>query len=241
MTQHSSNNRNFNIPNTGNPYHKTRGTHARVSRVRVTTVGKTCFSEKQLRSCPKCKESANNVKMLTARVGKIECLVNALAKTTQNLTSMSKREDRFAQHSRFGGLDLTRCSLQELQRLVVATTNIMVPSNNKLSQKSNQNPHPSITSDNINNDNAAEKTILHSEPIEDVKIFQETSSALPSSHHNQMQIAPTSPIRTATSVLKCKSLRQDSGFLESKHMLPSDNAENAENVQINGESRYSDD
>ena len=92
--QHTSNNRNTNIPNTINSgvqySHKTRGTHARVSRVRVTTVGKPSFSEKQLRSCPRCKESANSVKMLTARVGRIEYLVNALAKTTHGLTSMSK-------------------------------------------------------------------------------------------------------------------------------------------------------
>ncbi|CAI2188992.1 16529_t:CDS:2 [Funneliformis geosporum] len=169
-----ANNRNSNVSNTGS--HKTRGTHARVSRVKVTTVGKPCLSEKQLKSCPKCNESASNVKILTASIGRIDCLVDALAETTQNLTSMSKRESRFAQHSRFGGLDLTRCSLQELQQLVVATTNIMVLSNNKLN-----NPHPSITSDNLNNDNAAEKVTLHSEPIEDVSVFQETSSALPSS------------------------------------------------------------
>ncbi|CAG8650482.1 15658_t:CDS:2 [Funneliformis mosseae] len=241
MTQHSSNNRNFNTPNTPNTYHKPRGTHARVSRVRVTTVGKPCFSEKQLRSCPKCKESANNVKMLTARVGRIECLVNALAKTTQSLTSMSKREDRLAQHSRFGGIDLKRCSLQELQKLVVATTNIMIPSSNKLSQKLNQNPHPSSTiSGNINNDNslsaiiattnAAEQSTLHSEPMEDVKIYTD---------HNQQEVAPTSPVRTATSALKRKTLRQDSGFVESKHVIPSDNAENTKNVPINEKSRYS--
>lgn len=30
---------------------------------------------------------------------------------------------------KFRGIDLTRCTLQELQKLVVATTNVMVPSN----------------------------------------------------------------------------------------------------------------
>ncbi|CAG8512050.1 8548_t:CDS:1, partial [Racocetra persica] len=66
---------------------KTRGTHARVQRVKVTTVGKPTNSleKQQHRNCLRCKESDISVKTLTERVGRIENLVNALSKTTQNL------------------------------------------------------------------------------------------------------------------------------------------------------------
>lgn len=133
MTQHTpSNNRSTNTTNNNVTYsQKIRGTHTRVSRVRVATVGKTPFPEKQHRSCPRCKDSTNSMKILNARVGRIEQLVDGLAKTTRGLASMSKRNDRFAQNAlKFRGIDLTRCTLQELQKLVVATTNVMVPSNN---------------------------------------------------------------------------------------------------------------
>src|SRR5271154_4710150 len=93
MTQHTPN-RNINNPNTTNTDasypHKTRGTHTRVSRVKVSTVGKPPFPEKSFRNCSRCKESLNSMKMLTARVGRIEQLVNALAKTTRGLASISK-------------------------------------------------------------------------------------------------------------------------------------------------------
>ncbi len=129
---------------------------------------------------------------------------------------------------RFGGLDLTRCSLQELQKLVVATTNIMVPSK-KLNQK-----FPSPTSANntiMTTTTNTEKTTLdsktiYSEPmegvegVEDVKIHQDK-------HHHQQPITPTSPVKTATSTLRRnKSLRQDSGFEESKHINSSDRTPN---------------
>jgi len=232
MTQHTSNKNTTisNAINSGIQYsHKARGTHARVSRVRVTTVGKPSFSEKQLRNCPRCKESANSVKMLTARVGRIEYLVDALAKTTHSLTLMSKREDRFAQYNlRFGELDLTRCSLQELQKLVVATTNIMVPS------KKFDQSFPSPTSPVNNNTamttttNAEKETLvsktIYSEPkdAKDVKVMEDVKT-----HQDQQPITPTSPVKTATSTLKRnKSLRQDSGFEESKHISPSDRTPN---------------
>lgn len=100
MTQHTpSNNRSTNTTNNNVTTYsqKIRGTHTRVSRVRVTTVGKAPFPEKQHRSCPRCKDSTNSMKILNARVGRIEQLVDVLAKTTRGLASMSKvnRNTRF--------------------------------------------------------------------------------------------------------------------------------------------------
>jgi len=152
MTQHTpSNNRS---PNTTNVTYsqKIRGTHTRVSRVRVTTVGKAPFPEKQHRSCPRCKDSTNSMKMLNARVGRIEQLVDVLAKTTRGLASMSKRDDRFAQNAlKFRGIDLTRCTLQELQKLVVATTNVMVPSNTTIIPTTNTPNTTNTTNTNSTN------------------------------------------------------------------------------------------
>jgi len=225
--QHSpSNNRNVNNPNTNTAVlysHKTRGTHTRVSRVSVRTVGKPPFPEKQIRSCPRCKESTNSMKILTARVGRIEQLVNALAKTTRGL--ISKRDDRFSQHNlRFARLDLTHCTLQELQKLVVATTNVMAPSNpdksalynSTASDKDDVSDTKTITS----TDDEVEE-IIHSEPMdmEDVKMIDSKEI---SSHDHQ------TPTKTSASSLKRKSLRQDSGYHESEIVneveKPSDNA-----------------
>ncbi|RIA83458.1 hypothetical protein C1645_833791 [Glomus cerebriforme] len=223
MTQHTppnnQNNRNINNhPNTSsstNLYYSTkvRGTHTRVSRVRVTTIGKPPFPEKQYRSCPRCKESTNNMKMLTARVGRIEQLVDVLAKTTRGLASMTKREDRIAQNNnmKFKGLDLTRCTLQELQKLVIATTNVMTPTN---TNKPISNP-PSTTSSAKDN-HLTDITIttnneknLYSEPtvMEDVKILSNTSSSRDLPNRQQ-------PIKTAVTSLKVTSSRQDSGYCE---------------------------
>lgn len=56
---------------------------------KVSTVG-TPFLEKQHRSCPRCKESTNSMKILNEHVERIEELVEALAKTTRGLASISK-------------------------------------------------------------------------------------------------------------------------------------------------------
>jgi hypothetical protein len=95
---------------------------------------------------------------------------------------------------------LTHCTLQELQKLVVATTNIMAPSNpdKSTSQKS-------ITSDkddasDIKTITDSEEEVIHSEPMEDVKIFD--------SENNQQQ---QSPVKTAVTSIK-QAVRQDSGF-----------------------------
>ncbi|CAG8518340.1 4105_t:CDS:2 [Acaulospora morrowiae] len=100
---------------------KTRVTHARVQKVKVTTLGRpSCVSEKQpFRTCIRCKESTNNVKMLSARVERIEQLVSELANTT---ASFSKNTTW-----RFGNIDLKACSLEELQKLVISTTSMMPP------------------------------------------------------------------------------------------------------------------
>jgi len=217
MTQHTPNNRNTNTTTSTNVSysHKARGTHTRVSRVRVTTVGKAPFPEKQHRSCPRCKESTNSMKILNARVGRIEQLVDVLAKTTRGLASISKREDRFAQNTlRFRGIDLTRCTLEELQKLVVATTNIMVPSNINTNtnttntpntKKSTINPSTNLAKDTTLTDITIttnnEKKILHSEPtaMEDIKMISRDRSSQ----------QPIQPILPALKLIAC---RQDSGY-----------------------------
>ncbi|CAG8548755.1 7987_t:CDS:2 [Acaulospora morrowiae] len=100
---------------------KTRVTHARVQKVKVTTLGRaSCVSEKQpFRTCVRCKESSNNVKMLSARVERIEQLVSELANTTANFSKNTTW--------RFGNIDLKACSLEELQKLVISTTTSMMP------------------------------------------------------------------------------------------------------------------
>lgn len=208
MTQQTqpSNNRNASNPSNTNTgvlrSHKTRGTHTRVSKVRVTTVKKAPFPEKQLRSCPRCKESSNSMKILTARVSRIEELVNALAATTRGLASMTKRDDRFTQNNlKFKRLDLTRCSLQDLQKLVVATTNIMAPNLKKSESVADAGSDAGTTT------NTDETITEEPMPMEDVKA---TNSEELSSHNNQ-------PLETSSiKELKCTNAakRQDSGFAE---------------------------
>lgn len=238
MTQHTpSNNRSTNTTNNNVSYsQKIRGTHTRVSRVRVTTVGKAPFPEKQHRSCPRCKDSTNSMKILNDRVGRIEQLVDGLAKTTRGLASMSKRNDRFAQNAlKFRGIDLTRCTLQELQKLVVATTNVMVPSNNiNPTIKPTSNTPNNIKSTNTKDttcsaddtadtidtkksiptkdkDNTlseitnSEKKIYHSEPID-----MEDVKIIPS-YQNAETPKISSPIKTVMGSLKIIS-RHDSGI-----------------------------
>ncbi|CAB4396580.1 unnamed protein product [Rhizophagus irregularis] len=237
MTQHTpSNNRSTNTTNNNVSYsQKIRGTHTRVSRVRVTTVGKAPFPEKQHRSCPRCKDSTNSMKILNARVGRIEQLVDGLAKTTRGLASMSKRNDRFAQNAlKFRGIDLTRCTLQELQKLVVATTNVMVPSNNinptikptsnpndmKLTNTKDTTCSEDDTADTIDTkksipakdkDNTlseitnSEKKIYHSEPVD-----MEDVKIIPS-YQNAETPKISSPIKTVMGSLKIIS-RHDSGY-----------------------------
>uniref|UniRef100_A0A1D1Z3J8 Uncharacterized protein MAL13P1.304 n=1 Tax=Anthurium amnicola TaxID=1678845 RepID=A0A1D1Z3J8_9ARAE len=230
MTQHTPKNRNTNnTTSTNMSYtHKVRGTHTRVSRVRVTTVGKSSFPEKQHRSCPRCKDSTNSMKILNERVGKIEQLVDVLAKTTRGLASISKRDERFVQNTlKFRGIDLTRCTLEELQKLVVTTTNIMVPSNTNNNttnttnttnilpnnKKSNIiiNPSTNLPKDNTLSDitiptNNEKKIFSEPTPMEDIKTI--------STRDRSSQ----RPIHPALGSLKF-SLRQDSGFAESEPPL----------------------
>ena len=66
---------------------KARGTHARVQRVRVTLVLKVGTSLNNLnKNCVRCKESANCVKTLQTKLGKIEQLVRHLETTTTKYT-----------------------------------------------------------------------------------------------------------------------------------------------------------
>ncbi|CAG8504591.1 hypothetical protein C2G38_2147157 [Gigaspora rosea] len=181
---------------------KTRGTHARVQRVKVATVGKhnNSLEKQQQRNCLRCKESDISVKTLTERVARIENLVNALSKTTQNLF---KRDDKLSWNLK--GLDLTTCSLEELQKLVINTTSIMISQNDKL--------HTTTTPSNLTVPNVSRKPgrknaykqqqptspIIHSEPLED-----------PSTSH--VTFVKSTPAKLG----RTKSLRKDSGYVESK-------------------------
>jgi len=208
MSQNTPPKHHCNNINTANSYsNKVRGTHARVNRVKVTTVGKTAYPEKQHRSCPRCKESTSSMKLLTARIGRIEQLVEELAKTTRGLASMSKREDRTL-NMKFKGIDLTRYTLEELQKLVVATTNIMTPSsrNNKVDSKPPITP-PALTDITITTNN--EKKI-YAEPMEDIKMFDSNDSSHDdSNNHSQQQ--SSLPVKTPVNNLKHEATsRQDS-------------------------------
>lgn len=230
MTQHTpSNNRTPNTTSNNNISYsqKIRGTHTRVSRVRVTTVGKTPFPEKQHRSCPRCKDSTNSMKILNARVGRIEQLVDVLAKTTRGLASMSKRDDRFAQNAlRFRGIDLTRCTLQELQKLVVATTNVMVPSNSRNTAIIPTSNPPNTKNPNVTNPTNTTNATNTTDTIDTKKSTTPKDSTLSEITNSEKKIYHSEPIamedvkiipnagssiKTVTGSLKMIS-RHDSGY-----------------------------
>jgi hypothetical protein len=100
---------------------------------------------------------------------------------------------------RFKGLDLTHCSLEELQKLVVTTTNYMA-SSNKSKITTNSNKDKTLTDITITTNNNEKEILRTDEPMEDVKIFQKTSS----------NIQTTSPAKTFTTNLKREILRHDS-------------------------------
>ncbi|CAG8530395.1 11861_t:CDS:2 [Gigaspora rosea] len=135
-------------------------TYSRTQRIKVTTVGKANNSSKKNLSqekqrngnCSKCKESEISMKMLGEHVGRLEQLVSDLAKTAKN-------DDRSSTYSKqnLGTLfDVSTCSLEDLQKLMITTTNIMYPQkSSKIVDKSNndqnnQNDQVMPISDNVN-------------------------------------------------------------------------------------------
>ncbi|RIB03100.1 hypothetical protein C2G38_2123834 [Gigaspora rosea] len=175
-------------------------TYSRTQRIKVTTVGKANNSSKKNLSqekqrngnCSKCKESEISMKMLGEHVGRLEQLVSDLAKTAKN-------DDRSSTYSKqnLGTLfDVSTCSLEDLQKLMITTTNIMYP------QKSSKIVDKSNNDQNNQNDQVMPISVLksdsptfHAEPMEDVSYIS----------NNKL------PISKFTN-----AFRQDSGFSESK-------------------------
>jgi hypothetical protein len=135
---------------------------------------------------------------------------------------------------KFRGIDLTRCTLQELQKLVVATTNVMVPSNNSaLITPPLSSPNtaytPNITNTTITNNTTntadstdvkksiitkdttlseitnSEKKIFHSEPV-----AMEDVKIIPNTGSQDLPKI-SNPIKTVMGPLK-RVARHDSGY-----------------------------
>jgi len=147
--------------------------------------------------------------MLKDKICKIEELVNAIAKTAQNMTNNYSQRDNQPRKWKFGGIDLTTSSLEEIQDLVLKTTSIILPSsssNNDAKVISNSSIEPSSSSTSMKkktidlSSQLITKKPLHSEPfqsIEDHRHCRPPPSHFPSNNESQ-------------------ALRQDSGFCDSR-------------------------
>ncbi|CAG8670694.1 7364_t:CDS:2 [Cetraspora pellucida] len=172
---------------------KTR-TYSRTQRIKVTTVGKAISTSSRKNStqekqrygnCSKCKESDVNMKILGEHVERLEQLVNDLAKT-------AKCDDRSSTYSgqKLRCLpDLSNCSLEDLQKLMINTTNIMFPqkSSKVVDKSSNEQVCKTVPIPVL-------KANFHAEPMEDVSYISNDKSP----------------------ISKLNAFRQDSGFSESK-------------------------
>ncbi|CAG8723844.1 1881_t:CDS:2 [Racocetra persica] len=167
---------------------KTR-TYTRTQRIKVTTLGKTNNSsprknstqEKRYGNCSKCKENESNVELLSEHVERIERLVDDFAKTT-------KCDDRSSTYS--GRLsDLSKCSLEDLQKLMINTTKIMFPqkSSKVIGKSGNEQVCKTVLIPVL-------KADFHAEPMEDISYIPNDKSP----------------------ISKLNAFRQDSGFSESK-------------------------
>ncbi|CAJ0911697.1 4814_t:CDS:2 [Entrophospora sp. SA101] len=188
-------------------------TYRRTQHVKVSKSSNNCRQNFTKRQCLKCKESSSNVEMLKDKVCKIQELVDAIAKTAQNMANNYSQRDNQPRKWKFGGIDLTTSSLEEIQDLVLKTTSIMLPSsssNNDAKDISNSSIEPSSSSTSVR-----KKTIdlssaapsssssqlitrkpLHSEPFQSIEDHRHCSplpSHFPSNNESQ-------------------ALRQDSGF-----------------------------
>ncbi|KAF0521897.1 hypothetical protein F8M41_015673 [Gigaspora margarita] len=200
-------------------------TYSRTQRIKVTTVGKTNNSSKKNLSqekqrngnCSKCKESEISMKMLGEHVGRLEQLVSDLAKT-------AKSDDRSSTYSKqnLGNLfDVSTCSLEDLQKLMITTTSIMYPQksskivdkstkivdksskivdksskivdkSSKIVDKSNNEPNEQVIPISVLK---SDSPTFHAEPMEDVSYIS----------NNKLPISKFA-----------NAFRQDSGFSESK-------------------------
>ncbi|CAB4440390.1 unnamed protein product [Rhizophagus irregularis] len=83
------------------------------------------------KDCNSCNDSGNCMKLLTERLARIEDLVNNLYKLTQGLKNSKKNPvysdiNTSKQKVRmFRNIDLSTCKLDDLQKLVIFTTNAM--------------------------------------------------------------------------------------------------------------------
>ncbi|CAG8477976.1 201_t:CDS:2 [Diversispora eburnea] len=170
------------------PKHKkdqsTTKIRARTSRVKERKNLNASCEKQSFRNCIRCKESSNSVKFLSERIDRIEQLVSTLKKTTQNF---SKRDNSTRTTWKIRNLDTSKCSLEELQKLVIQTTNLLLPQKNAsdlIDPTTKTTPITVLSTDNL----------IHAEPLQD-----------------NSQGACEMVTKTSSN-----STRKDSGFCESK-------------------------
>jgi len=227
-----NNNRDVNLPNINNNNASTTSSTSAIPnaikknyrRSQHVKVLKNCRQNSTRRQCLKCKESSSNVEMLKGKVCQIEKLVNAIAETAQNMKNYSQRDNQ-PRKWKFGGIDLTNSSLEEIQNLVLETTSnikILPPSSSSNSDVKDisNTPIKSFSSSTttrkqtIDLSSAAApsselitKKPLHSEPVQSI---EEEGSTHPS--HRHCRILPSH----FPSNHENQASRQDSGFSESR-------------------------
>ncbi|RHZ59912.1 hypothetical protein Glove_360g55 [Diversispora epigaea] len=170
---------------------RTRG-----SRVKERKNLNAACEKQSFRNCLRCKESSNSVKMLSERIDRIEQLVSTLKKTAQ---SFSKRDYSTRTTWKIRNIDTSKCSLEELQKLVIQTTSLLLPQKNTSDSLIDQinltnptiktAPITVLSSDNL----------IHSEPLQD-----------------NSQGACEMVTKTSSKLSNSTRTRQDSGFCESK-------------------------
>ncbi|RIA83532.1 hypothetical protein C1645_809168 [Glomus cerebriforme] len=139
--------------NTNKYFEKIRGSNcSRVHRIKLTTSFSNSPYEKIINSnniiinhsknCNNCNDSGNCMKLITERLARIEDLVNNLYKLTQDLKNQKKNpyynnnnnnnnininnnnnNIQKQKNRMFQNIDLSSCKLDDLQKLVIFTTN----------------------------------------------------------------------------------------------------------------------
>jgi len=100
----------------------------------MTTASPTAGRQPPKKSCARCKESANCVKLLSTKVGRIEELVNTLEKITHPQNDLLNgpfitEEPQLFDHTKMLTLtsDFSNYSLDDLQNLVRMATSAIIP------------------------------------------------------------------------------------------------------------------
>ncbi|CAG8682584.1 1957_t:CDS:2 [Funneliformis mosseae] len=101
------------------------------------------------RLCAKCKDSANIVKMINSKMSRIEELIKNLKKVTGEISNEFKNNGltQTISSSSFGNMDLSKMSIDDIQKFVTFITNKFVTTPNK----STNSTEASIDSDILAN------------------------------------------------------------------------------------------